>query len=337
MKRFLINSLFILIVNGAFSNTNTYSKLSLITEYGFTYFYGDLSPTPPNLFPKSFSDLVFGFTAEYALSPVWGLSADYYHLPISGRNQIAFFETNLHNSNLNVTFNFTKWIFPQTSSKFSLNGSLGVGVALFKANYKYPDPINSPQQSTPNILLSSVLPVSFLVEYDLNRSFSFGIRAHYSAFNSDNLEGVPYLNFKGVTNDYIGLLSLTARYKFSISKKPHLRNINSWDFIDKQELAINNEDSCNSCSALELAVHNSNAIDSLRINSKQLKLQLDSVLTLLNNYSVDTDGDGVSDFIDKCANTPAKVRGLVDKRGCPLDSDLDGIYDYVDNCPNIPD
>jgi OOP family OmpA-OmpF porin len=48
---------------------------------------------------------------------------------------------------------------------------------------------------------------------------------------------------------------------------------------------------------------------------------------------VDTDGDGVLDSADNCANTPAGTR--VDGRGCPLptDSDSDGVMDPADACP----
>ena len=49
---------------------------------------------------------------------------------------------------------------------------------------------------------------------------------------------------------------------------------------------------------------------------------------------VDTDGDGVSDNVDKCPNTPAGAK--VDENGCPVDSDNDGVADYLDKCPNTP-
>jgi outer membrane protein OmpA-like peptidoglycan-associated protein len=48
----------------------------------------------------------------------------------------------------------------------------------------------------------------------------------------------------------------------------------------------------------------------------------------------DTDGDGVADRRDRCANTP---RGAtVDARGCPSDSDNDGVYNGLDRCPDTP-
>ncbi|MBE7475496.1 MAG: hypothetical protein HS131_02020 [Ignavibacteriales bacterium] len=45
----------------------------------------------------------------------------------------------------------------------------------------------------------------------------------------------------------------------------------------------------------------------------------------------DTDGDGVVDSKDMCANTPAGVK--VDEFGCPFDSDKDGIRIILMNVP----
>ncbi|MFM1931041.1 MAG: hypothetical protein RL226_344 [Bacteroidota bacterium] len=48
----------------------------------------------------------------------------------------------------------------------------------------------------------------------------------------------------------------------------------------------------------------------------------------------DSDGDGVSDYLDQCWGTPAGVP--VNEKGCPLDSDGDGYADYMDEEPNSP-
>ena len=51
---------------------------------------------------------------------------------------------------------------------------------------------------------------------------------------------------------------------------------------------------------------------------------------------IDSDGDGVTDDIDRCPATPSGT--LVDASGCPLpkDSDGDGVMDPNDKCPNSP-
>jgi outer membrane protein OmpA-like peptidoglycan-associated protein len=48
----------------------------------------------------------------------------------------------------------------------------------------------------------------------------------------------------------------------------------------------------------------------------------------------DSDGDGVADGIDRCANTP--VGAIVDALGCTRDSDGDNIADGIDKCPDTP-
>jgi OOP family OmpA-OmpF porin len=47
---------------------------------------------------------------------------------------------------------------------------------------------------------------------------------------------------------------------------------------------------------------------------------------------MDSDGDGVTDDLDQCPDTPAGVE--VDDKGCPFDLDADGVPDYLDKCPN---
>jgi outer membrane protein OmpA-like peptidoglycan-associated protein len=49
---------------------------------------------------------------------------------------------------------------------------------------------------------------------------------------------------------------------------------------------------------------------------------------------MDSDQDGVADGPDQCANTPSRAR--VDANGCPVDSDSDGVADFEDRCDNTP-
>jgi OOP family OmpA-OmpF porin len=48
----------------------------------------------------------------------------------------------------------------------------------------------------------------------------------------------------------------------------------------------------------------------------------------------DADGDGVTDAADACPDTPRGTR--VDARGCPADADADGIANSLDVCPDTP-
>lgn len=62
---------------------------------------------------------------------------------------------------------------------------------------------------------------------------------------------------------------------------------------------------------------------------KEEKEEEFSDFDLLAEDTEDSDGDGVKDFIDKCANTPPGIK--VDMNGCPIDEDGDGVPDYKDD------
>jgi OOP family OmpA-OmpF porin len=51
---------------------------------------------------------------------------------------------------------------------------------------------------------------------------------------------------------------------------------------------------------------------------------------------LDSDGDGVPDYLDQCPDTPKG--DSVDKKGCTLekDADRDGVADADDQCPETP-
>ena len=50
----------------------------------------------------------------------------------------------------------------------------------------------------------------------------------------------------------------------------------------------------------------------------------------------DRDGDGVSDYEDRCIDTPEDLDDFKDGDGCPdLDNDGDGVPDAQDKCPNV--
>ena len=48
----------------------------------------------------------------------------------------------------------------------------------------------------------------------------------------------------------------------------------------------------------------------------------------------DSDGDGVLDGLDKCADTPKGAK--IDAAGCPTDADGDGVFDGLDECADTP-
>jgi outer membrane protein OmpA-like peptidoglycan-associated protein len=264
----------------ATGQSRSFSRWSFTAEYVSTYFFGDMHPIFGGVIPSSISQLNYGATAEYAFTPIWGLGIDYYHLPFGGKNESASFQTQLDNTDIIGSVNFTKWIFPKTNSKFSVNGTLGVGFAVYTAQYRYPNPNSSTLEKMAHPKLVSAIPISLLFEYNVSKSVALGLRTHYRSFAGDNLEGVPYLNFKGVTNDYIGGFTFNIRYKLNALNKVHLRNINKNTY--SPDSVYNNLEK--------------------RFNNQSRKL--DSLLRVLAMDKIDTDGDGIPDSRDMELHTP---------------------------------
>jgi len=60
-----------------------------------------------------------------------------------------------------------------------------------------------------------------------------------------------------------------------------------------------------------------------------------SVPVDVRGCALDTDGDGVADYLDYCPdNTPLELSKGINRNGCSLQSDGDGTPDYRDKCPN---
>ena len=333
MKRFLLLFFLTSVFFNVFSKNDGFSRWSITAEYGYNLFDGDINQALLNIFPTSIRDVTYGGTIEYAMTPVWGLALDGYYFPLRAVNNspvaIKIF-TDLYTSDLNATINFTRWIFPNTWSKLYVNGSIGIGYSYYTYDLRYfndaPVPVTDTyidrkldgttqfihkyENGAPMAFGVAVsVPVTFSLEYNFSKPLSIGAKVHYRAYTKDNLEGATYLNWDGVTNDYIGAGTLFLRLKFNSHRKNHLRNI-IWDDFEPDK-------------GLELAKKMEKKLDDLAGKVDTLQHKMDSIMPriaklekILSNDGPDSDGDGVPDVRDMSPNTPTNT--AVDFWGKPL-------------------
>ncbi len=309
MKRLLFIFLSFSIFLSAFSEGKNFSKWSISAEGGINKFDGDVTQAQTNIFPTSYADITFNVNLEYALTPIWGLSVDYSYFPISARTNPGIdIATKLNTYDINATINFTRMIFPQSRSRFYVNGYLGIGYSDYKYNTT---PVS--YLLAPGYGVAVTVPVAFSLEYNFSRSMAIGTKVQYRAFTKDNLEGVNlYTNdpqTHGVTNDFIGSGTLFLRYKFNSKKKSHLRNLTMEDFAPNEALVLARQNA-GKISRLDKSLQN------LEKKVDNQGRRLDSLVVYLSNDGTDTDGDGVPDHRDLDMNTPPNT--AVDFWGRPL-------------------
>lgn len=280
--------------------TAAFSRWSATLEIGPSMFDGDVGQTRMQLLPTSFQQVSYGGTAEYALTPVWGLAGDFYHFALSGRNEDIYFITPYNTISLSGTANITRLLFPRTKSHWCFNASLGLGYAYYVSQYRYPNPDNSPLVKLPGQAIT--LPVTGSIEYIFSNKVSIGGKLHYRANNKDNLEGSDKYNFKGVTNDYISAITLYGRYRLLKANSKHLRNVSTATFTKFYSPVVTQPGCCDKIAAFD------SLLAEYAGKLKQQKEEIDSLKTLLTNDGKDSDKDGVPDTRDK---EPATTPGLM--------------------------
>ena len=321
MKRLAIFVYTFLICLTAFSQNDKFSRWSVAPEIGYNYFDGDINQNLTSIFPSSSRALTYGANIEYAMTPVWGLAVDYYHFPLSAKTLTQyplFINTDLNTFRLNATINFTRWIFPQSKSKVIINGSIGAGFATYTYDVRMVNPIDGSMADTVSRTLKTAngtpvllfennqplrqgfaisVPVAFSVEYNLSNSVALGAKMQYTAFNKDNLEGVFYLNYKGVTNDFVGAGTVFLRYKINANNKLHLRNI-PMDVYQPEEGLILAKELSKKFDKL------SSKVDAIDKKVDNLVPRIEKLENMLATDGPDGDGDGVPDVRDKEPKTP---------------------------------
>jgi len=295
MKRFLVLIFTTLLFITAYPENKDFSRWSFTPEYGYNRFDADVTQELIKIIPTSIRQITYGATVEYAMTPIWGLGLDYYYLPLNALNSnyAVRLNTILYTTSLNATINFTRFIFPESKSKFYINGSLGLGYAYYNYNVTPSSNLNI-NRSYGNAVS---VPVSFSVEYNISRPIAIGTKVQYIAFNKDDLEGVTALNYKGVTNDFVGVGTIFLRYKFNSINKNHLRNVKMGVYSPDEGLILAKLNAVK-INKLDTSLHK------LEKKVDNQSKRIDSLHIILSNDGPDSDGDGVPDVRDLEPNTP---------------------------------
>ncbi|MCW3463823.1 OmpA family protein [Chitinophaga nivalis] len=244
----------------------------------------------------------YGGYVKYQLLPFMALRADYVGGKLQADNSKELgdgtlpvspyksYETKLQwSGTLNAVFNIAtvNWLFRQNFVQ--LYASVGGGIAGYKPTLERKN--GTKVDATTNTIKELIIPVGAGLKFKLSEviNLDLGYTMYYT--DGDNLDGYE----KGPNKDkysygYAGL-------EFSLGKKGkkqlqwHNPAATAYDELEAQKATLRAE------------------LDAANQNNARLTADVDKL-------TKDADGDGVSDFFDKCPGTPANTK--VDGAGCPL-------------------
>ena len=249
-----------------------FAHWSLIPHAGFSSFDGDFtSEMLHNVAVPS-----AGIALEYNFTPVWNVGIEYMYdmYTVTGKtkgdlryqNADTLLTGHMHKAGAYLSFDFINLIFPRAKKKIvSILPYVGGGVAFYKrAKYFYDDryydaekgkwinpthgrgntanyvnaqgEIGPDHDSTYNSL--GYVQAGVNVDFNLNRTLALGVRANYSYFTRDYVDGRGYhkqsaSSYASKNNDGIFDITLNLRVKFEAVSKTHVRNIASFDTWEK--------------------------------------------------------------------------------------------------------
>lgn len=239
---------------------------SIIPHFGFSSFDGDFtSEMKHNVAVPS-----VGLGIEYNFTPTWTIGVEYMYdmYTVTGNpgNADTLLTGHMHKAGGYLAMDLINLFFPRAKKKiFSLIPYVGGGAAWYKRAKYYMDDkwfdaehnvwenqthgrgntlgyINADGEVGPDYDKSyrtiGYVQAGVAADFNLNRTLALGLRANYSYFTRDYIDGRGYhkqsvSSYASKNND--GIFDITAylRFKLEAVSKSHPRNMPSFDVLDK--------------------------------------------------------------------------------------------------------
>jgi OOP family OmpA-OmpF porin len=148
-------------------------------------------------------------------------------------------------------------------------------------------------------------PVGAGLKFNVSSGINIDLGYQVNFVYANNLDGYHY----GYSNEKYSYAHIGLEFAFGSRSKPQLAVHNPVASM-RQEYLDGIQNAKNGMDALHTLV------DSEKVKNLALQEQVSAANAVIAKLTMDSDGDGVSDYFDKCPNTPQGVK--VDGSGCPL-------------------
>ena len=241
---------------------------SIIPHFGFSAFNGDFTSEMKHCVAVP----SVGLALEYNFTPNWNIGVEYmydmYTVTGASGNADTLLTGHMHKAGAYLSMDLVNIFFPRAKRKIvSIFPYVGGGAAWYKRAKYYMDDrwydaekgkvfnethgrgntlnyINADGEVGPDRDHSyrtiGYVQAGVNVEFNLNRTLALGVRANYSYFTRDYVDGRGYhkqsaSSYASKNNDGIFDVTLNMRFKLEAISKSHVRNIVGYDAFDKNE------------------------------------------------------------------------------------------------------
>jgi OOP family OmpA-OmpF porin len=242
----------------------------------------------------------FGLQLDYNGGTVkGGLSSGVPYITNTNGNRYTAFSTKFNQMSLNGVFNFATvdYLRRKNAIQFYLNAGLGVvfytPTVTGYSGSDYPTTASSSFKSS-----ALVMPIGGGVKFRVSDGVAINLGYNENFIDASSFNGVnQYPKTSHYSYGYGGI-----EFALGGKSKPHLQWANPIASIQNEYLTEE--------------ARLQRQIDAQKAANDQLRADMAAATANLAKYTTDSDGDGVSDFFDKCPGTPSGVK--VDGAGCPL-------------------
>jgi OOP family OmpA-OmpF porin len=308
-----------------FSGNGAYTTWSIGVNGGLLTPYTIIGSNRKQDFTKPQSEFGYGAYIKDQITPAVGIQANFLAGKLSGANSqvdalgnsYTSFSTKLHYSaslSANVTVGNISW----KDNKSAIQPYLTAGVGTM--NYT---PVITLNGATSNFKTDGdgsinelFVPLGVGLKFNVARGINIDLGYQINFVYSDNVDGFKY----GSNNDRFSYAHAGLEFALGGRSKPQLATHNPVSSMRTEymsEFEINQ-------SKLQAQ---QTEIDAEKAKNDQLRNDLNATNANLAKFTMDSDNDGVPDFLDKCPNTPAGTK--VDGSGCPLPVNKPDVKVYV--------
>lgn len=292
---------------------------------GFDFGYSSLSGADSAKYPFKNN---LGFSLGFRVSPAWMLNFNYGKLSIlNDTTATSSFTIGSDDANATLKWEATKLGLGASKNLFRISDkiSFDFGVGSGLMIWNYLDPKADTVVNVKGTVKQTVDYSATEIFVNANTSLNF----HFSQKTSLKLlTGVNYLTGAGADFDS-GVLSAREKMIYEVSA--------SLNF----SFGIGGDEWTSDKSWTDNSANRRPPKDQIDSDGDSVPDYLDRCSNtpfgaVVDRYGCvkDSDGDGVNDGADHCPNTNVRAAGMVDIYGCPIDTDFDGLADYLDKCPN---